>query len=294
VAGNPPARRAPIGTIRDDGHVIHLTRISRARPRASTGSRPSGRPAFPFDIPAIATLSELVLDHPVTILVGENGSGKSTLLEALAIAAKATTAGSADAADDATLAGVRALAAELRLSWASRTHRGFFLRAEDFFGFARRMATMRSELEAGLAQVLVEYADREAFARDLAAGPYRKELAELDRRYGAGLDTHSHGEAFLAFFRDRFVPGGTYFLDEPEAPLSPARQLSFLALLKELVAADGQAIIATHSPILLAFPGAVILSFDGDTIAQVAYEDLEHVRLTRDFLADPEAFLRHL
>ena len=109
-----------------------------------------------------------------------------------------------------------------------------------------------------------------------------------------GLDTQSHGESFLRFFGERLVPNGTYFLDEPEAPLSPARQLSFLALLKELVAADGQAIIATHSPILLAFPGAVILSFDGDTIAQVAYEDLDHVRLTRDFLADPEAFLRHL
>lgn len=85
-------------------------------------------------MPAIATLTELILDRPVTILVGENGSGKSTLLEALASAAKATTAGSADAADDSTLAGVGALAAELRLSWASRTHRGFFLRAEDFFG----------------------------------------------------------------------------------------------------------------------------------------------------------------
>ncbi len=118
--------------------------------------------------------------------------------------------------------------------------------------------------------------------------------ASCGRRYGEGLDTQSHGESFLRFFGERLVPNGTYFLDEPEAPLSPARQLSFLALLKELVAADGQAIIATHSPILLAFPGAVILSFDGDTIAQVAYEDLDHVRLTRDFLADPEAFLRHL
>jgi predicted ATPase len=90
------------------------------------------------------------------------------------------------------------------------------------------------------------------------------------------------------------VPGGTYFLDEPEAPLSPARQLAFLSLLKQLVEADGQAVIATHSPILLAFPGARIWSFDGDGIRTVAYEDLDHVRLTRDFLANPEAFLRHL
>jgi predicted ATPase len=280
--------------------VIHLTRISRA-PRGSAPQRRGSdspanddRPAFPFDIPAIASLPELVLDHPVTILVGENGSGKSTLLEALAIAARATTAGSIDAADDATLAGVRALAADLRLSWASRKHRGFFLRAEDFFGFARRMATMRAELETGLAQVLIDYADREAFARDLAAGPYRKELAELERRYGAGLDSHSHGEAFVAFFRDRFVPGGTYFLDEPEAPLSPFRQLAFLSLVGEAVGAGCQIVMATHSPILLACPDAAIWSFDESPIRRVAYRDLEHVSLTRDFLNDPDAFLRHL
>jgi predicted ATPase len=281
--------------IRDDGRVIHLTRVRRS-PRVSddAGAARESRPAFPFDVPAIATMPELVLDRPVTIFVGENGSGKSTLLEALAIAARATTAGSADAADDDTLAGVRSLAADLRLSWASRKHRGFYLRAEDFFGFARRMAAMRAGLEADLAAVLVEYADREAFARDLAASPYRKELAELERRYGAGIDTHSHGEAFLAFFRDRFVPGGTYFLDEPEAPLSPFRQLAFLALLREAVGADCQIVMATHSPILLAFPDAAIWTFDETPIRRVAWRDLEHVSLTRDFLNDPDAFLRHL
>jgi predicted ATPase len=275
--------------------VIHLTRIARGSPRAPSSRRsPEPLDGFPFAIPAIATLPDMTLDRPVTIFVGENGSGKSTLLEALAIAARATTAGSVDAADDTTLAGVRALAGELRLSWASRRHRGFFLRAEDFFGFARRMATMRAELQAGLAQVLLDYADREAFARDLAAGPYRTELAELERRYGAGIDTRSHGEAFLAFFRDRFVPGGTYFLDEPEAPLSPFRQLAFLALVREAVRSGGQIIMATHSPILLACPDAAIWSFDEAPIRRVAYRDLEHVTLTRDFLNDPDAFLRHL
>jgi predicted ATPase len=245
-------------------------------------------------VPAIADLPPLPLDRPVTILVGENGSGKSTLLEAIAIAARATTAGTADAADDDTLAGLRALAGELRLSWRSRTHRGFFLRAEDFFGFARRMAAMRAELEARLAATLDAYAEREAYARDLAAAPYQKELGELRRRYGEGVDARSHGEAFLAFFRDRFVPGGTYFLDEPEAPLSPSRQLAFLALLREAVEADCQVVMATHSPILLAFPDAAIWSFDEAPIRRVGYDELEHVRLTRDFLSNPEAFLRHL
>jgi predicted ATPase len=268
--------------------VIHLTRafIPAARGRAWSG--------FPFDIPAIRSLPELAFDQPITILVGENGSGKSTLLEALAIAARATTAGRVDAADDDTLVGVRALASELRLSWSTRRHRGFFLRAEDFFGFAQRMAMLRSELERELAAVEIEYAERSDYARALATSPFRKELGELRRRYGDGIDTRSHGESFIQFFRDRFVPGGTYFLDEPEAPLSPSRQLGFLALLKEAVAADGQVVMATHSPILLAAPGATIWSFDHEPIRRVAYEDLEHVTLTRDFLNDREAYLRHL
>ncbi len=268
--------------------MIHLSRCRRA---FSSGTESD---AFPFGVPAIAGLPDLVFDRPVTIFVGENGSGKSTLLEAMAIAARATTAGSADAPDDDTLSGVRTLADDLRLSWSTRRHRGFFLRAEDFFGFARRMSTMRSELEAGLAAVEREYADREAYARSLAMAPFLKELSELRRRYGDGVDSQSHGEAFLGFFRDRFVPGGTYFLDEPEAPLSPFRQLAFLALVREAVAADCQIVMATHSPILLAFPDAAIWSFDALPIRRVAYEELEHVTLTRDFLNDPAAFLRHL
>jgi predicted ATPase len=126
--------------------MLHLTRVAFRPPAGSSRE-------FPFDLPALQSIGELAFEAPVTMFVGENGSGKSTLLEALAIASRAITAGSAEAADDATLAGVRALAASLRLSWAKRTHRGFYLRAEDFFGFARRMATLRSELERGLAEV---------------------------------------------------------------------------------------------------------------------------------------------
>jgi len=267
--------------------VVHLTEISLPR----EGDRPAG---FPFDLPVIRSLAALRLDTPVTMFVGENGSGKSTLLEAVAVAARAVTAGSAEAADDPSLEGVRTLARSLRLSWSKRNHRGFFLRAEDFFGYARRMTQLRSELEQGLAAVDAEYADRPGLAHQLARTPYLRELDALERRYGDGLDAQSHGESFLRFFQARLVPGGTYLLDEPEAPLSPARQLAFLALLREMVAADCQAIIATHSPILLAFPGAAIWSFDADPIARVPYESLDHVTLTRDFLANPEAYLRHL
>jgi predicted ATPase len=269
--------------------VIHLREIS-----LEAAKRPTGPPRFPFDVPSIRSLPRLVLDTPVTILVGENGSGKSTLLEAVAIAARAVTIGAEEAADDPSLAGVRALADALRLSWTTRTHRGFYLRAEDFFGFAKRVGRLRTELEAGLASVDAEFADRPGLAHDLARTPYLRELADMERRYGNGLDAQSHGEAFLRFFGERFVPRGTYLLDEPEAPLSPSRQLALIALLREMVTADCQVVMATHAPILLAFPGAAIWSFDTSPIARVPFESLEHVRLTRDFLADPERFLRHL
>jgi predicted ATPase len=266
--------------------VIHLREV---RIRAARDRR-----GFPFDLPVVRSFPGLRFEAPVTLFVGENGSGKSTLLEAIAIASRAVTAGSAEATVDPTLDGVRELAAALSLSWTSRTHRGFFLRAEDFFGYAKRLNTMRAELEAGLAAVDAEYADRPGLAHDLARTPFLHELGELRRRYGEGLDSQSHGESFLRFFGARLVPGGTYFLDEPEAPLSPGRQLALLALLKEAVSAGCQLVIATHSPILLAYPEAAIWSFDLDPIGRVAYDDLEHVRLTRDFLANPEAFLRHL
>jgi predicted ATPase len=246
-------------------------------------------------VPVVRAIDRLRFEAPVTFLVGENGSGKSTVLEALAIAAKAVTAGAEDAATDASLAGVRTLAGALRLSWTARTHRGFYLRAEDFFGYAKRVARMRSELAADLAAVDAEYAGRAgSLAHELARTPFLRELAAIEERYGDGLDAQSHGESFLRFFAARLVPRGTYFLDEPEAPLSPGRQLSLLALLREMTEADCQLVIATHSPILLALPDSAIWSFDEVPPRAVRWEDLEHVRLTRDFLANPAAFLRYL
>jgi predicted ATPase len=253
----------------------------------------AGETDFPFSIPAIRTLPPLDLSADVTFFVGENGSGKSTLLEGLAAAASLPTVGAAEIARDATLAAQRLLAAQLQLTWAKRTHRGFFLRAEDFFGFQRRLAAERRELEERLAEIDVAYTDRSTYAKGLAAGPVRASLGDMERRYGRDPDARSHGQAFLNLFQGRFVPDGLYLLDEPEAPLSPQNQLGLLALLLEW-ADRAQFIIATHSPMLLAFPGAAIYSFDHVPIAPVRYEDLEHVALTRAFLNDPSAFLRRL
>jgi len=116
----------------------------------------------------------------------------------------------------------------------------------------------------------------------------------LIERYGEDLDANSHGESFLKLFQARFVPGGLYLLDEPEAPLSPQRQLALLSMLQEMVEQNAQFIIATHSPILMAFPGAAILSFDQHPVREIAWEETEHVSLTRAFLNNPQRFLRHL
>ena len=249
---------------------------------------------FPFSVPVIRTLDRLPFAGAVTFFVGENGSGKSTVLEGIALAARLPAVGSADLGDDATLGAQRALARALRLVWNRRTARGFFLRAEDFFGFAKRISAMRAEFHQRLADLEVEYAERSAWARGLAMGPARASLAELEARYGVDLDANSHGQSFLRLFQSRFVPGGLYLLDEPEAPLSPQSQLALMLMMGDMIAQDAQFVIATHSPILLAFPGATIYSFDQTPAEAVPYEELEHVVLTRAFLANPDRYLRAL
>ncbi len=261
-----------------------------------THLHPGWEPArFPFTVPTIASLQTLDLDAPVVCFVGENGSGKSTLLEAIAIAAALPSAGSTNRAqDDPTLTEQRLLARALALTWRARSNRGFFLRAEDFFAFQNLLKRERAEFEETLQRMEVEYADRSAHAKGLAMGPLKASLSEMERRYGADPDAKSHGEAFLNYFQQRLVPRGLYLLDEPEAALSPQRQLSLLAMMFDLVAEGAQFIIATHSPMLLAFPGARIYSFDEIPVAPVPWSETDHVRLTREFLADPERYLRNL
>lgn len=261
----------------------------------------NGWPAgYPFTLPLVQAQPALEFTAPVTFFVGENGSGKSTLLEALACAIGSVTAGASPVQRDPTLAPARELAKHTRLRWTKKTKRGLFLRAEDFFGYAKRMAEMRAALAQDLRDMDEEYKDRSAYAKGLAQGVIRGQMGAIDQRYGeGGLDARSHGEGFLDFFRARFVPAGVYLLDEPEAPLSPLRQLSLLALLKDMVAQDAQFIIATHSPILMAFPDAEIFHFNAEAkedsmIQRVAFDDVEHVKITRDFLANPQRFLQHL
>jgi predicted ATPase len=266
---------------------IHLSTISR------TGSDTG---AFPFTVPAIRTLQSIDVHAPVTFFVGENGSGKSTLLEGIAAAAKLPAVGSNEVERDDTLEAQRKLGKALRLTWSKRATRGFFLRAEDFFGFLKRMARLKAELAAEMIEAARQYKadNRSPTALGLKQGPLAASLADMEKRYGAQLDGSSHGESFLKLFQSRFVPGGLYLLDEPEAPLSPQSQLALLAMLGEMVGQRAQFIIVTHSPLLLAFPGARIYTFDDQPVKAVSYEDLDHVRITRDFLNAPERYLKQI
>ncbi len=249
---------------------------------------------FPFSVPVIRTLETLAFSTSVTFFAGENGSGKSTLLEGIATAARLPAVGSSDMDADATLAAQRELGQALRLTWTRKTSRGFFLRAEDFFGFAKRLSAMRREFLEQIGQLEVEYADRSAFARALAMGPAQRSLAEMEQRYGIDLDANSHGQSFLRLFQSRFVPNGLYLLDEPEAPLSPQSQLALMAMMQDMLIEGAQFVIATHSLILLAYPGATIYSFDIAPAAVVPYDELDHVVLMREFLNAPERYLRAL
>lgn len=214
---------------------------------------------FPFSVPSIRELYELEFPKPVTFLVGENGSGKSTIIEALAVASGFSEEGGTRNMDFVERRSQSGLHQYLRLVRSPRRPGdGFFLRAESFYN----VATMIDET---------------------GATPWYG---------GKSLHAQSHGEAFLTLLTEKFVGGGLYILDEPEAALSPSRQMAMLARMHELVVDASQFIIATHSPILLACPGARIYELDEDGFRETEYDDLDVVRLTRGFLADPERYLR--
>lgn len=247
---------------------------------------------FPWSMPLFRWLDRLEFRSQVTFLVGENGSGKSTLLEGLAAGMDATVAGGADIERDESLAMARRFAAGYRFSRRNKPRARLFVRAEDLFGFVQRVGRdMRDldEMEQHLSKTV-----KGDYGRMLATGAVRGQRQALANSYGDDPDARSHGETFLNLLEKRLGVEGLYFLDEPEAPLSPLRVLSLISLLKQVVADGSQLVIATHSPILMAFPGAEILVFEGDQLTKTAWADLDHVRLTRAFLNDPESYLRRL
>lgn len=248
--------------------------MKRTKPITTAGS-PTGAPflrrvmslsekfdptRYPFNIPSLSQGIDIAFRSNVTFFVGENGSGKSTLLEALAECCGFNPEGGNRDHNREAFADRSELAQALRLSWSQKAAQGFFMRAESFYNFAT----------------------------------YIEQVSDLRAYGGKSLHEQSHGESFLSLFANRFEQG-LYILDEPEAALSPQRQLSFLRIIHDLEApGHAQFLIATHSPIILSYPGAALLSLDGERIEEISYHESEHYRVTRDFLNAPERYFKHL
>ncbi len=215
---------------------------------------------YAFNLPTMRGFSSLDLHPEVTFFVGENGSGKSTLLEAIAIANGLNPEGGSRNLQFATRDSHSQLHRALRMrKYHALVPDAWFLRAESLFNAATQI----------------------------------DEVAGVGEYGGKSLHEQSHGEAFVSLIENRFGQG-LYFLDEPEAALSPQRQLEFLVLLDRLVKQHSQLVIATHSPIIMAYPNATILSFSDAGIRPIAYEETEHYRVTKTFLDSPERMFRHL
>lgn len=218
---------------------------------------------YPFNIPSLQHLQELEFPTNVTFFVGENGSGKSTLLEAIADRCDFNTAGGGRQNLYEVHKAESSLGDYIRLSWWPKISNGFFLRSETFYQFASHIDLLENHPN--------KYA---AFG-------------------GKSLHHQSHGESFLSLFMNRFKGKAIYLLDEPEAALSPTRQLSLLKIMKDLEH-EAQFIIATHSPILLGYPKATIYSFDHGEIESIRYEETIHYIVTKRFLSAPETIFSEL
>lgn len=248
--------------------------------------------SFPFNTPIIQSLENITFSHPVSFFVGENGTGKSTVLEGIAARCNLPIIGSKNMNQDKALQYASELGQYFKLSWSIQTHRGFFLRSEDFFGFTKRLNRLRAELNSEVQRLDQELPD--GYGKNIAIGSIKGQLTDLTTRYGVDLDAGSHGESFLKLFQSRIQPNGLYLLDEPETPLSPTRQMSLLRIIFDTVKKGCQFIIATHSPIIMAYPKAHIFNFNSLPIHLVSYNEVDHVKITRDFLDHKEHFLSEL
>lgn len=231
-------------------------------------SRITDRAAYPFCLPLLRDDFELSFDRAITIIVGENGTGKSTLLEGIAVLAGFDEAGGAKGymPVDHSLA-IEATGGELstalRASWLPKVTNGWFFRAESFFSVARYLDHVNTE-----------------------------KIPHVPTGTPPDFLSHSHGEGFLRFFQERCKRQGIFIFDEPESALSPARQIEFLKLMRMMEKSSiSQIIMATHSPMLMAYPGAQLLRLTKYGLDPVTVKETDHYKVMRQFCDDPKGFV---
>jgi predicted ATPase len=248
---------------------------------------------FPFNIPAVQFAKEISLDNSVTIFVGDNGSGKSTLLEALAYKINLPLIGGFIKANNRMgFEAAELLQPYLHLHWKRETSRGFFFRAEDFSDFINGVEQERNKIAGDLSELkgVVDDSIIERMSENMNFN-----LREMRKKYGENMQAFSHGEAYLKILQTRIGDKGIFLLDEPEAALSPLKQLSLISLILAIVKnKNAQFIIATHSPVLMGIPNAQLYEIQEDAMQKVDFKETDHYRITKTFLDNPEYYLRHL
>lgn len=245
---------------------------------------------FPYNIPAVQFARDIELDPRVTLFVGDNGCGKSTLLESLGLALNIPLIGGFATGREGFEA-ANLLKDFVKIKWKNTTSRGFFFRAEDFSDFIRGLER-ENDKNRGMLRELGEL--NESVIKEMSEG-MNKSLQYMRREYGDDMQAYSHGEAYLKILQTRIKEKGIYILDEPEASLSPLRQLSLIAFIMDVLKDNkAQFVIATHSPILMGIPGSTIYQISEEGFEKVGFEGTDHYRITKQFLDDPEYYLRHM
>lgn len=243
---------------------------------------------FPFNLAFLTSQENFEIPARITIVIGDNGCGKSTLLESLAYSIGLPTIATNDIRGDETLGGGQLLNPFLRIRWTKPTRNGLFFRAEDLQRLVSRLDFIKKELDEAVAELETELSEE---AMKAPKAMLLDEKRAIEERYGPDLNAFSHGEAFLKVFENRLRQPGVYILDEPEASLSPTRQLALMQLIIDRADNRGfQFIIATHSPLVMGLPGAEILQIAEGKIEPIELEETEHYRITKQFLNDRSLF----
>lgn len=245
---------------------------------------------FPYNIPAVRHAKHINLDQAVTILVGDNGCGKSTLLETIGLFMNLPLIGGYSKTSSSFEA-ARILKPFVDIEWRRSTQTGFFFRAEDFSDFLKSADRDRDRIRNDISDL--EGRVSEQTIKEMSNGSMNYGLNHMYREYGADMEGFSHGEAYLKILETRIGNKGVFLLDEPEAALSPLKQLSLIFLImQKLEQPHTQFIISTHSPLLMGIPHAVLYEIDAHAITRTPYDETEHYRITKQFLQNPQYYLR--